>query len=259
HTKPSFPSKEDLLAFIGKAPGKIGTREIAHAFGLKNADRAALKRILRELADDGLVERRRKKLHHPGTLPNVVLADITARDSDGELIALPTEWDEAERGAPPKIRVRIPRQARPREVPGVGDRALLRVEDSAGAADPIRHSGHVIKLIERRRQRVLGIFRAEPGGGGRLAPIDKKELGRELSIPAGGAAGARDGDLVAVDGAPRPSRSGLSSARGTRRLRSLSTPPAVSLIAIHAHSIPHIFPPAAIAEAKPAKPARLAG
>jgi ribonuclease R len=259
HTKPSFPSKEALLAFIGKAPGKIGTREIARAFGLKNADRAALKRMLRELADDGLVERRRKKLHHPGTLHHVVLADITARDSDGELIALPTEWDEAERGAAPKIRVRIPRQARPREIPGVGDRALLRVEESDGADDPIRHTGRVIKLIERSRQRVLGIFHAGPAGGGRLAPIDKKELGRELSIPADGAAGARDGDLVAVEVAARHSGYGLSSARVTERLGSLATERAVSLIAIHAHSIPHVFPTAAIAEAKTAKPARLAG
>ena len=147
-TKPSFPSKDDLLAFIGKAPGKIGTREIARAFGLKNAERATLKRMLRELADGGLVERRRKKLHHAGTLPHVVLADITTRDSDGELIALPTEWDEAERGAAPRIRVRIPRRAGPREVAGVGDRALLRVEESASENDPIRYNGRIIKLID---------------------------------------------------------------------------------------------------------------
>src|SRR5712671_774961 len=180
HTKPSLPSKDDLLAFIGKQPGKVGTREIARAFGLKNADRVALKHMLRELADDGKVERRRKKLHHPGALPQVVLADIATRDADGELIALPTEWDETEHGPAPKIRVRIARHARPSEVAGVGDRALLRVEESGEKDDPIRHSGRVIKLIDRGRQRVLGIFRAAPGGGGRLVPIDKKEVGREL-------------------------------------------------------------------------------
>src|SRR5262249_25167497 len=158
-------------AFIGKAPGKIGTREIARAFNLKNADRAALKRVLRELADEGVIERRRKRLHHPGSLPHVVLTDITARDRDGELIALPTEWDEAEHGPAPRIRVHIPRRARPSEVAGIGDRALLRIEES-GDKD-IRYSGRVIKLIDRGRQRVLGIFRAAPGGGGRLVPIDK--------------------------------------------------------------------------------------
>src|SRR5262245_27483184 len=144
HTKPSFPSKDDLLAFIGKAPGKIGTREIARAFSLKNADRAALKRMLRELADDGLIERRRKKLHHRGSLPHVVLADIIARDADGELIAAPSGWDEAEHGSAPRMRVRIPRHARPSEVAGVGDRALVRVQESDDKDDPIRHTGRVI-------------------------------------------------------------------------------------------------------------------
>ena len=94
HHKPPFPSREDVVAFIGREPGKVGTREIARAFGLKNDDRAALKRMLRELADEGVVERRRKKLHHAGTLPSVVMADVTSHDQDGDLIAAPQEWDE---------------------------------------------------------------------------------------------------------------------------------------------------------------------
>jgi ribonuclease R len=254
-TKPPFPSKDDILAFIGTQGGKIGTREIARAFGMKNADRAALKRMLRELADEGRIARRRKKLHHPGTLPPVVLSDITARDADGELIALPTEWDEAEHGPAPKIRVRVPRHARPSEVAGVGDRALLRVEETPDKSDAIRHSGRVIKLIDRARQRVLGIFRAAAGGGGRLAPIEKKQVGQELSIARGAEADARDGDLVAVEVAARRSGYGLAGARVTERLGSLKSERAVSLIAIHAHGIPHVFAPAALAEADAAKPA----
>jgi ribonuclease R len=101
---PSLPSKADILAFIGNRPGKVGTREIARAFGLKNAMRADLKRLLRELADEGSIERRRKKLHHAGTLPSTVLADVTSRDSDGDLIATQDEWDEDAHGAAPKIR-----------------------------------------------------------------------------------------------------------------------------------------------------------
>jgi ribonuclease R len=258
-TKPARPSKDDVIAFIGQHPGKIGTREIARAFGMKNADRADLKRMLRELADEGRIERRRKKLHHPGTLPHVVLSDITARDADGELIALPTEWDEVEHGPAPKIRVRIPRHAARNEVAGVGDRALLRVEETGDKGDPIRHSGRVIKLIDRAKQRVLGIFRAAPGGGGRLVPIDKKQLGQELAIPPGAEADARDGDLVAVEAPARRSGYGLASARVRERLGSLQTERAVSLIAIHAHGIPHVFAPAALAEAQAAKPATLAG
>src|SRR5262249_24118367 len=201
---------------------------------MKNADRATLKRMLRELADEGKVERRRKKLHHSGTLPHVVLADVTARDADGELIALPTEWDEAGHGAPPKIHVHIPRRARPGEAAGVGDRVLLRVEETPDRSDPIRHRGRVIKLIDRGKQRVLGIYRGLPGGGGRFVPIDKKQAGQELAIPAGAGADAYDGDLVAVEVAQRRGGFGLASARVKEKLGSLKSERAVSLIAIHA-------------------------
>ncbi|HKA81111.1 MAG TPA: ribonuclease R [Xanthobacteraceae bacterium] len=257
HTRPTPPSKDELLAFIGRQPGKIGTREIARAFGLKNADRADLKRMLRELADEGKVERRRKKLHHPGALPHVVVADVTARDADGELIAVPTEWDEAEHGPAPKIRLHIPRRARPSEIAGVGDRALLRVEEAGDKDEAIRHSGRVIKLIDRAKQRVLGIFRARPDGGGRLEPIDKKQVGRELAIPPGAGADARDGDLVAVEVAASRSGFGLATAQVKEKLGSLTSERAVSLIAIHAHSIPHVFPAAVVKEAEAARPAKL--
>ena len=254
-SNPTQPSKQQILAFIGEQPGRVGTREIARAFGLKNADRAELKRTLRELADEGRVAQRKKKLHHPGTLPAVVLADIGARDPDGELIAVPTEWDEEAHGAPPKIRVHVPRRARPGEVAGVGDRALLRVEETGEADEPIRHSGRVIKIIDRAKQRVLGIYRALPGGGARLSPIDKKQLGRELAIPPGAGADAKDGDLVAVEVAPRRGGLGLPTARVTEKLGSLKSERAVSLIAINAHGIPDVFPAAAVREAEAAQPA----
>jgi ribonuclease R len=250
----SLPSREELVAFIRERSGKVGVREIARAFGAKNADRAALKRMLRDLADEGRIDRRRKRLHHAGTLPPVVLADVTGRDSDGELLARPTEWDEELHGAPPVIRIQTPRRARPDEVAGVGDRALLRIERSTAEET----SGRVIKLIDRAKHRALGIFRALAGGGGRLVPVDKKQLGRELAIAAESAAGAADGDLVAVE-VSRHGRFGLPAGRVVERLGSLKTERAVSLIAIHAHDIPQVFSRAVLAEAEAAREAPLAG
>ncbi len=154
-----FPSRDAIVAFIRANPGNIiGTREIAREFGLKNADRAELKRILRELADQGAIEKRGKKILQPAALPPTVMADITGRDSDGELIATPTEWDEEENGTAPKIRIHIPRRPQPGTAAGVGDRALLRIEkldDKEGAA----YRGRIIKVIDHARTRVLGIFR----------------------------------------------------------------------------------------------------
>jgi len=251
---PPLPSKEDLLAFIGQHAGKAGKREIARAFGIKSGDRITLKRMLRELADEGRLERRRGKLHHAGHLPSVVLADITGRDADGELIAVPTEWDEDAHGPAPKIRVSAPRRGRPSEVAGVNDRALLRIQEIGDEDEEIRHSGRVIKIIDRAKQRVLGIFRPLPGGGGRLAPIDKKQ--RELAIPPGATADAQDGDLIAAE-VTRQGRVGLATGRVKERLGSLKSERAVSMIAIHAHGIPHVFRREALAEAEAARPAAL--
>jgi ribonuclease R len=253
-TKPSsLPSKADLLAFIGERPGKVGTREIARAFGLKNADRAALKRMLRDLASEGAIEKRRKKLHHPGSLPSTVLADVTARDADGDLIATPDEWDEEALGAAPKIRILYPRKARPGEAAGLGDRVLLRI---AGEGDELH--GRVIRIIDHPKHRVLGIFRQLPNGGGRLEPVDKKMLGKQLAIPPGATNQAQDGDLVAVETGKAP-RLGLPTGRVVERLGSLASERAVSLIAIHAHGIPQVFRRETLSEAEAARPVTLAG
>jgi len=252
---PSLPSKADILAFIGNKPGKVGTREIARAFGLKNALRADLKRLLRELADEGSIEKRRKKIHQPGVLPSTVLADVTSRDSDGDLIATPDEWDEDAHGPAPKIRIHVPRKMRPGEAAGVGDRILLRVDETE-EDDGIRHRGRVIKIIDHPKHRVLGIFRGNPHGGGRLEPVDKKMLGKELAIPAGATADAEDGDLIAVETSRAP-RLGLPTARVVERLGSLRSERAVSLIAIHAHGIPSVFRRDTQQEADTAKPATL--
>jgi len=249
-----LPSREELVAFIRERSGKVGVREIARAFGAKNADRAALNRMLRDLADEGQVDRRRKRLHHPGTLPPVVLVDITGRDSDGELLARPTEWDEEAHGAAPVIQIVTPRRARPDEIAGIGDRALVRIERAGGEET----SGRVIKLIDRAKHRALGIFRGLADGSGRLVPIDKKQLGRELAIAPHATANAVDGDLVAVE-VTRQGRFGLPAGKVVERLGSLKTERAVSLIAIHAHDIPHKLTRAVLAEADAARPPSLAG
>jgi ribonuclease R len=257
HPRP-LPSKEEVLAFIASRSGKAGRREIARAFAVAPGDRAALTALLRELSDDGTVEHRRKKLHRAGTLPSTVLADIAERDADGELIAEPTEWDEEAHGVAPKIRVMTARRAGPGEAAGIGDRVLLRVEETGEDGEAIRHSGRVIKIIDRAKHRVIGIYRGVAGGGGRLVPVDKKALGRELAVPPGASAGAQDGDLVAAE-VSRPRGYGLPAARVKERLGSLQSERAVSLIAIHAHGLPHVFPREALAEAEHARPATLAG
>jgi ribonuclease R len=251
-----FPDRDAIVAFIRANPGKVGTKEIAREFGLKNSDRAELKRILRELADGGTIKKHGKKVTERAQLPATLLADITTRDADGELIATPAEWDEAESGEPPKIRIHVARHARPGTTAGVGDRALLRIEQLSG--DDVGYRGRVIKVIDHAKTRVLGVFRKLPDGGGRLIPVDKKQAGKELNIARTDTGGAQDGDLVSVD-LVRSRGFGLASGKVKERLGSIASEKAISMIAIHAHDIPQAFSRDAMAEAEAAEPATLKG
>ncbi len=264
-----LPTREEILAFIAREraaaaqegrslPAKIGKREIARAFGLKGADKIPLKRVLREMEADGAVERRGRTLHKKGQLPSVVLADITGRDTDGELIARPVEWDEEAHGAAPRIVVFTPRKPRPGEpAAGVGDRALIRADLNHDARKgEAEYTGRVVKLLAKNRPQQLGVFKALPQGGGLLLPIDKKNLDRELSIPPGHEGDARDGDLVSVDVAPG-GRGNRPVARVKERIGAIDNERAISQIALYTHAIPHVFRAETLAEAEKARPAKM--
>ena len=253
-----LPDREALLAFIRSENGKVGKREIARAFNIKGDARIALKRLLKDLESEGVVDRRGKRIGRPGRLPPVVLADITARDRDGDLVAMPVEWDESEFGPPPRIAVHLPRRPKPGlRPPGLGDRVLLRVEEVPGDGHT-PYAGRVVKVLDKARTQVVGVYRALPGGGGSIVPVDKKAQGREIPVPPGEDGGAADGDLVAVT-LTKQGRLGVTVARVRERLGSLKSEKAISLVAIHTHGIPHVFSSAAMAEAEAARPATMAG
>src|SRR5262249_46592768 len=105
----ALPSRDEILAFIAEHPGKAGKREIARAFGIAGGDKIALKAPVKELAEDGLVERWRKRRKRPTDLPPVAVLVVTGRDSDGELIAEPLEWPEE---SDPSPKILIPRDKR---------------------------------------------------------------------------------------------------------------------------------------------------
>ena len=97
-----LPSREAILAFIAEQPGKAGKREIARAFGITGAQRIGLKRLLKDMAEEGVIDGRRKHIHPPGDLPSVTVLAVEGIDDQGEAIGVPVEWDE-EWGTAPRI------------------------------------------------------------------------------------------------------------------------------------------------------------
>ncbi len=186
-------------------------------------------------------------------LPPVFPAEITGRDRDGELVAKPLDWPDDDR---PSIAVHVGR--RDRNPPGVGDHVILKLDRISNARDFGAVHARVLKTVGKRPQQLIGVFRAHGGGGGRLMPVDKKSLGREIDIAPGETGDAEDGELVAVE-TIRETRLGLKMARVVERLGDVSSEKAASLIAIHMHGIPHVFPEAVLAEAEAVRPAPLKG
>jgi ribonuclease R len=256
---PHLPSRDELMAYIqgnggadpaAKRPLRLGKREIARAFGLKGKTRIALKRMLKDLESEGAITLKRRTLVKTGHMPAVVAVEIFARDNDGDLLARPLEWDEDHDGDLPKILILPSSRARPAlHTPGIGERALARIEPigDATARGPA-YQGRLIKLLPRAKAQILGIFRHHEGAGGRIIPVDKKNMSRELLVPEGAQNGAKDGDLVSVELARLDH--GRSAARVKERLGSLSSERAISLIAIHSHMIPHEFSAAALGSAE---------
>jgi ribonuclease R len=243
-----LPSKQDILDFLATATGEAGKREIARAFGIKGGDRIALKELLRNMTDDGLIAGSRRKLSRPGVLPPVTVLEIAGRDADGEFIARPAAWDE-EHGPPPRIlMVESKRDARP--VAGIGDRVLARITPLGGDAD-YPYQARTIKRLARARGQLLGIFRALSGGAGVIDPVDRKQL-KEWPVARGNTSEAEHGELVRFE-LGRGGRAGVQTARVTERLGNPAAQQLTSLIAVHAHGIPDTFPDAVIAEAAAAK------
>ncbi|TPO10966.1 ribonuclease R [Mesorhizobium sp. B1-1-5] len=244
------PSRDEVLRYIAENPDRSGKREIAKAFALRGEDRIWLKDLLRDLQDEGLLNKERKRLTRAGAVPHVAVLDIFGRDDDGVLLANPSEYTGA--GSPPVIAIRISRAAGG-PVPGIGDRVLAKTfptDDPSGPA----YTGRVMKIFEKRSDAVLGVFRVLKDGTFRIEPVERRQP--ELIVDKEFQNGARNGDLVEVEPA-RASRYGLPRAKVLAVLGSLSSEKAVSMIAIHAHDIPHVFPADVIAEAEAVKPATL--
>jgi len=243
-----LPSRQDILDFLATSSSSTGKREIARAFGVKGGDRIALKDMLRAMADEGLIAGSRRKLTRPGVLPPVTVIEVVGRDADGEFMAKPAAWDDADGPAPRILMVESKHEEGP--VAGIGDRVLARITARGGdAAYP--YQARTIKKLARAAPSLLGIFRALPGGGGVIDPIDRRQL-REWPVARGAAGDATHGELVRFEIA-RGSRMGVQTARVTERLGNPEVQQMTSLIAVHAHGIPDRFPEAALAEAGSAK------
>lgn len=240
HGPDGLPSRQQVLDFIAQADEPAGKREIARAFGLQGAEKIALKALLKDMAEEGLIDGNRTAFHRMGGVSKVTVLRVMAIE-DGEAMAIPDSWQPDDATPPPRLRIIEPR-GKARDKQGalkVGDRVLARTEE-AGTG----WNAHPIKRLPARTEQLLGVIELDGTGKGWLAPVDKRVRNSE---PISDMGGAEAGQLVLAEPVGRTTRSGL---KVTEILGDPLAPRAFSLIAIHKHGIPMAFPTDAIQEAK---------
>jgi ribonuclease R len=228
-----LPSRQQILDFITESQTPAGKREIARAFGLHGAEKIALKALLKDMADEGLIDSAPgRSFHKMGGVPKVTVLRIIEVGDDGQPFATPESWHGE--GPPPRLRVI---EGRKRSALAIGDRILARTEEAGRGL-----VAHPMKKLARGSELMLGVLHKE-GDRLWLKPVDKRER-RDMQVSDAG--GAETGDLVLAEKAGRPPR---VMARVVERLGDPFAPRSFSLVAIHKFDLPHTFSDEAIEEA----------
>lgn len=228
------PSPAALRAFIAEAGGKVGKSEISRHFGLTSDQRPELRALLAGLKAAGAAAPAGgRSLIAPGRLPDMAVVEVTGTDPDGDPIAKPLAW--VGEGRAPIVYMRPEPRGQPALAPG--ERVLARLKP-IGAG---KYEGRTFKRIAAAGPaRILGVYQ-----DGRIEPTDRRHRA-DWVVPPGDANGALPGEIVLAEPLPGGVL-GPRPARVVERLGAMGEPRSVSLICIHAHGIPDVFPPDALA------------
>ena len=101
---PGLPTRQQILDFIATSDVPAGKREIARAFGLKGNEKIALKSLLKDMADEGLIDSAPgRAFHKMGGVPKVTVLRVADVDDGGNVWGVPEQWHADT--PPPRIRL----------------------------------------------------------------------------------------------------------------------------------------------------------
>src|SRR4028119_538047 len=88
-----LPSRKQILDFIATSDQPAGKREIARAFGISGQNKIQLKTLLKDMADEGLIDSSPgRAFHKSGGVPKVTVLRIVEVDDSGNVRAVPEQW-----------------------------------------------------------------------------------------------------------------------------------------------------------------------
>jgi len=200
---PGLPTRKQIIEFIQTSDKITGKREIAKAFGLKGQEKIALKKLLKDMAEEGLIDGRKTSYHRMGGVPRVTVLRVVEIE-EGEPFAIPDNWEPDDAAAPPRLRIIEGKKGGARQAAlKIGDRILARTEETGGG-----WRAHVMKKLPAQTEGMMGVVELDGAGKAWLAPVDKRV---RYSSPIADLGGAVSGQLVMTQAAGKSPRAGSKS------------------------------------------------
>ena len=218
-------SSNEIVEFLRTTARPLKAKELAHGLGISSDDYAEFKDLLQELEDQGGLYRvKGQRYAAPRNLNLVVGRLSTIRSGAGFVSADDKNGD-----------IFVPADALNSALDG--DRVVARIERSRRGQ---RREGSVIKILERARQTIVGLYHPEKNFGF-VTPEDPK-LVRSVFVPQGQDAGAANGDVVVVRITNWGDRHRGPAGEIEKVLGPLGSPGVDVLAVIYGHELPVEFP-----------------
>lgn len=220
-----FTTEAVIRHLQSEAERPLKTKELARALDVDQDDYAEFKELLRHLVDDGVLYRVKGQRYALPTKINLAVGPLqTIRSGAGFVLT--------EEGPD----VFIPSSALASALDG--DRVVARVERRRRGDRP---EGSVIKILERGRETVVGVYHPARNFGF-VVPEDQK-LTSDVFVPPGQAADAEDGDVVVVRITSWGDRKRGPAGEVEKVLGKLTDPGVDVLAVAYGHELPLEFPP----------------
>jgi len=200
------PSPEQLKQFLATADHPLGVKELLRLAGLHASHQTSLKRILREMVRQGdIIKEGKRFLLEPGQAERYAeAAEAEPPSRKGRKGPVPTRPESVHLEG--ILHVHRDGFGFVHPLTGEGENVFLPPAEAARALDndrvvvevggrPGRLDGHLLRVVQRRRELVVGTYREQ---GGRHAIVEPSDTSMQGPIRVPNTQMAREGDLVKV-------------------------------------------------------------
>ena len=219
-------SPEKIVAYLHDEAGRpLKARELAAGLEVSPDDYAEFDQQLKQLERDGLLFMTKGERYAAPRDVNLVVGKLSTIRSGAGFVR--TDDDEGD--------VYIPAEALNSALHG--DKVVARIEGQGRG----RREGRVIKVLERSRETIVGIYHPEKNFG--FVTPDDPKLVQSLFVPPGQEGGAAKGDIVVARVTSWGDRHRGPAGEIEKVLGPFGAPGVDILSVIYGHELPVEFPP----------------